>query len=233
MRQQVAAQEQIKRGNASLDLIVAERQTSRVLGCRVGGRAPRAFVLALQRRPPPVAVDVDFEDRCVVDQPVHRRQRHRRIGEDLAPRAKRLIGSDQRRAALVTRADHLEQHRGLRLILADIGEVIEDQQMEAVEPGNGGLQGEFAARHLELLHQVGGAGEQHAPTVFHQCHPDGRGQVRLAAARRSSGILPGIKTLKSPSITPFTPKRAKLPSLQTGVVVLARHRSPFASRTEH
>ena len=41
---------------------------------------------------------------------------------------------------------------------------------------------EFAARDLELLHQVGGAGEQHAPAVLHQREADGGGQMRFAAA---------------------------------------------------
>ena len=38
------------------------------------------------------------------------------------------------------------------LVLADIGEVIEDQQVEAVEPVDGGLECQLAARHLEPLH---------------------------------------------------------------------------------
>ena len=85
-------------------------------------------------------------------------------------------------AALVAGADQLEQDGGFRLVLADIGEVIEDQQVEAVEPVDGGLEGEFAARDLQPLHQVGGAGEQHAPAVLHQRQADGRGEMRLAAA---------------------------------------------------
>ena len=91
-----------------MDLIVAERQTNRVLGCRVVWRSSGAFLLALKRRPPPVAVDVDFEDRCVVDKPVHRRQRHRGIGENLAPCTKRLIGGDKGGSAFVTGADQFE-----------------------------------------------------------------------------------------------------------------------------
>jgi hypothetical protein len=79
-----------------------------------------------------------------------------------------------------------------------------DQQMETIEPVDGGFQAEFAARDLEFLHQVGGAGEQHAPAVLDQCQPDGRGQVRLAAARRSRGILPNITTPKGGSFIGIT-----------------------------
>ena len=54
--------------------------------------------------------------------------------------------------------------------------------MEAVEAGDGGLEGEFAAGDLELLDEVGGAGEQHAPAVFDQRQADGGGEMGLAAA---------------------------------------------------
>ena len=63
--------------------------------------------------------------------------------------------------------------QGFGLILADIGEVIEDQQIEPVEPGDGGLEREFAARDLEPLDEIGGAGEHHAPAIFDQCEANG------------------------------------------------------------
>ena len=59
-----------------------------------------------------------------MDQPVHGGQRHRRIGENLAPCTKWLIGGEENGAAFITSADELEQNRGFRLILADIGKVI-------------------------------------------------------------------------------------------------------------
>ena len=40
-----------------------------------------------------------------------------------------------------------------------------------------------AASDLEPLHQVGGAGEQDAPALFHQRQADGGGQMGFAAAR--------------------------------------------------
>jgi hypothetical protein len=59
------------------------------------------------------------------------------------------------------------------LVLAERGEVVEDQQMEAVEPVDGGLERQLAAGDLKLLDQVGGAGEHHAPAVFDQGEADG------------------------------------------------------------
>jgi hypothetical protein len=42
-------------------------------------------------------------------------------------------------------------------ILADIGQVVEDDEVEAVETVDGSLECEFASRHLEPLDEIGGA----------------------------------------------------------------------------
>ena len=49
---------------------------------RVGG-ATRAFVLALDCCTPPMAVDVDLENRCVMYESIHSGQCHGWIGETL------------------------------------------------------------------------------------------------------------------------------------------------------
>ncbi len=76
------------------------------------------------------------------------------------------------------------EHAGFGLILGDVGEVVEDQQMEFVELGNGGFESEFAAGNLQPLDEIGGAGEQHAPAVFDEGEAERCRQVALAAARR-------------------------------------------------
>ena len=87
--------------------------------------------------------------------------------------------------ALVAGADQLEQHAGLGLVLGDVGEVVEDQQVEAVEPVDGGFEVEFAARDLELLDEVGGAGEQDACQPFSiEGEADGCSEMALSAAGR-------------------------------------------------
>jgi hypothetical protein len=53
-----------------------------------------------------------------------------------------------------------------RLILGDVGDVVEDQQLVLVELGDGGFEPQLPARHLQPLDEVGGADEQHAPAVF-------------------------------------------------------------------
>ena len=105
---------------------------------------------------------------AVVHQVVDDGDSHRRIGEDLAPVAEGLVGGDQQGSPLVAGADQLEQDAGLGLVLGDIGEVVEDQQVVFIEPGDGRFEGELAAGDLQPLHEIGGAGEQHAPAVFDQ-----------------------------------------------------------------
>jgi hypothetical protein len=108
--------------------------------------SPGALVLSLEGVASPVAVDIDFEDRRVMDETIDGGQGHGRIGEDLAPLAEWLVGGDEGGASFVAGADELEQDGGFGLVLADVGEVVEDEQMEAVEPVDGGLECEFAER---------------------------------------------------------------------------------------
>ena len=116
-----------------------------------------------------------------MDEAVDRGERHGGVGEDLSPFAEGLIGGDEHGAPLVAGADEFEQHAGLGLILGDVGEIVEDQQMEAIEPVDGGFETEFTARDLELLDEVGGAGEHDPPAVLDESKADGRGEMALAA----------------------------------------------------
>ena len=42
------------------------------------------------------------------------------------------------------------------LVLGDVGEIIEDQEVEFVELGNGSFEGELAAGNLQSLDEIGG-----------------------------------------------------------------------------
>ena len=162
-------------------MIVAARQSVDGVGCRAGWRSSRT-AFSFEGGSPSVALDVHLEDGRVMDEAVDRGERHGGIGEDLAPLAERLVGGDEHGAAFVAGADELEQDAGLGLILGDVGEIVEDQEVEAVEPVDGGLEVEFAPRDLELLDEIGGAGEQDAPSVLDQGEADGCGEMALAAA---------------------------------------------------
>ena len=75
-------------------MIVAERQSSLFLDCRVGGRTTWS-AFAIECRAASVALDIHFEDGGVVDEAIDGGERHRLVREDLSPFAKGLIGGHQ------------------------------------------------------------------------------------------------------------------------------------------
>ena len=83
-----------------------------------------------------------------MDEAVNGGECHGGIGEHLSPLAEGLVGGDHQGATLVACADEFEENRGFGLILGDVSEVVEDQQVEFVELGDGGLEGEFATCDL-------------------------------------------------------------------------------------
>src|SRR3546814_8859475 len=62
--------------------------------------------------------------------------------------------------ALVAMGDELEQGAGLDLVLADVGQVVEDDEIELVELVEHRGQAEVASCGLELLDHVGCGAEQ-------------------------------------------------------------------------
>ena len=71
-----------------------------------------------------------------------------------------------------------------KVILGDIGDVVEDQQVVFVEPGDGGFESEFATGDLQPLDEIGGSREQNAPAVFDEGEAESCRQVTLAPAGR-------------------------------------------------
>ena len=129
---------------------------------------PATTSFAFKRGTAAIAFDVHLEDRGVMNEAVNDSDRHRLVWKDLAPFAKGLVGGDQQRAAFVPGVDKLKEDAGFSLVFGDIGEVIEDQEVEFVELGDGGFESELATGNLQSLDEIGGASEQHAPAVFHE-----------------------------------------------------------------
>lgn len=123
----------------------------------VSGRAAAAS-LAVERLLPAIALDVHLEDRGVMNEAVDRGERHRLVGKNPSPFAERLIGRDERRAPFVARRDQFEQDAGLGLILGDIGDVVEDEQVVAIELGDCVLQ-RSPPESTPVARQVLGLGE--------------------------------------------------------------------------
>src|SRR3546814_15019403 len=87
------------------------------------------------------------------------------------------------RVAFVAVGDELEQGAGLDLVLADVGQIVEHDEIELVELVEHGGQAEVAARGLELLDHVGGGAEQDAPPRVDEGMANGGNCVRLAGPR--------------------------------------------------
>src|SRR5215207_6330275 len=153
-------------------------------GCRVR-RGSSGATFSFERGAAAITLDIHLEDGGVMDETIDRGERHGGVRKYLVPFAKWLIGGDEQRASFVAGADELEQHAGLGLVLGDIGEIIEDEEIEAVEPIDGGLEIELAAGDLELLNEVGSAGEEHPPSILDQGETERCPEMALSAAGRA------------------------------------------------
>jgi hypothetical protein len=105
------------------------------------------------------------------------------------------MGSDQHRTPFVAASNQLEQHARFR-VLADVSDVVEDQQVVLVELGERTFECELAPRDLQALDEIAGAREQHTPAVLDQRETDGCRKMALAAPGRSSNIVPGFRRLR-------------------------------------
>ena len=84
------------------------------------------------------AFGVHFQDCRVMDQPVDGGDGHGFVREDLIPAAKGLVGGDGDAAVFVAPGDQLEEDAGLGLILVGVSDIIENDQVEPVQFGQGG-----------------------------------------------------------------------------------------------
>ena len=152
-------------------------------GCRrVVGRVPAAG-----RGAAAIAVDVHLENGGVVDETVDGGDRHRLIREDPIPGAEWDVGGDGEAAVLVPTSDQLEDDAGFRLILLGVSDVVEDDEVEAVEPGEGLLESQVTPGGLQPLHEVCGAGVEDAASGLDEGVGDGAEEVGLAGARVADG----------------------------------------------
>ena len=71
-----------------------------------------------------------------MDEPVDGGDGDGLVGEDAVPGAEGLVGGDGEAAGLVAPGDELEEDGGLGLVLLGVADVVEDDQVEAVEPGS-------------------------------------------------------------------------------------------------
>lgn len=80
-----------------------------------------------------IAFDVEFDDRRVMPQPVDGGDRHALVREHIVPAREGLVGRNQKAFTFISLRDQFEQHAGFGLILARVRQVIEDDEIGAIE----------------------------------------------------------------------------------------------------
>src|SRR5487761_2008443 len=85
---------------------------------------------------PAVTFGVHFQDRGVVNKSIDRRDRHGCVDEDVAPFRERRVCRDGDALALVAFSDEFEEYGGFSLVLADVANIVEDQEIEAIKACN-------------------------------------------------------------------------------------------------
>ena len=86
-----------------------------------------------------ITLDVHLQDRGVVDETIDCGKCHGVIWEDASPFTERLVGCDEHRAPLVARGDQFEQDACFIPVLGDIGDIVKNEQVVAVELGDIGF----------------------------------------------------------------------------------------------
>ena len=106
------------------------------------------------------------------------------------------------------------------------GDVVGDQKVVLVELGDGGFERELAAGDLQLLDEVGGAGEEHAPAVLDQAEANGGREMALAAAGRAEDQQ--VRAFVEPGVAGDQRHDLSLRQHGHGVEVEAIEVEPFA-----
>gem|GEM_PF-2578490 len=76
----------------------------------------------------PVALGLNFQNVCMMNQPVYCGNGHRGVGKDLVPVTKGMIGGNQQAQPLVTVGYQLKQDAGLRFRTLDVANIVYYQQ---------------------------------------------------------------------------------------------------------
>jgi hypothetical protein len=151
-------------------------------------------------------------------QAVDRCERHGYFRKHLIPTGERLVGRNCQALAFIAGCDQFEQHRRFGLIAPDVAQVVQDQQVEAIQPGNFGWQAHFSARHLQALYEVAGAREVNTVAAVDQAVADRAHQLAFADAGRSEQKQVG--TLLDPAVA--CDRRSKGACDSVGTVVKSK-----------
>src|SRR6266542_5020420 len=121
----------------------------------------------------------------VVDEPVDRGGGDHRVAEDLAPLLETAVGGDDDRAAVVAARDEREEQVGRLALQGQVADLVDDQQVVALEPAQLGLELVAVLRLLEPRDPFLGGGEGDAVAALAGLDRERDRAVRLAGAGRS------------------------------------------------
>ena len=108
------------------------RQKSAVLAIRLALISSGRLLLS-------IAIGLDLENDSMMHQPVNGSNRHHRVGKDAVPLAEGLIGRNQQAFAFISMSNQLKEDRGFSFRLLHVAQVVEDEQVKAVELFEPGL----------------------------------------------------------------------------------------------
>src|SRR5665213_4175337 len=134
---------------------------------------------------PAVTFAVHFQDRGVVNKSIDRRDRHGCVDEDVAPFRERRVCGDGDALALVAFSDEFEEDGGFSLVLADVANIVEDQEIEAIKACNFVRETKIPAGNLKALYEVATANKENAFACVDECVADSVKQMTLTAAWRA------------------------------------------------
>lgn len=103
----------------------------------------------------------------MVNEPIDRREGHRSIDENVAPLRERRIRRNGDTFALIAFGDQSAPR--FRLHRADVAQIVEDDQIEAIELGELLRQPQIPPGSVKSLHQVAAPRKEHAFAGVDQC----------------------------------------------------------------
>ena len=69
---------------------------------------------------------MNFDNQCMMNQPVNRSNGHHVVGKDVVPPTERLIGGVLASLSLVAISNQLKEYRGFSLRLFDIAQIVDN-----------------------------------------------------------------------------------------------------------
>lgn len=107
---------------------------------------------------------------------------HHRVSKDRIPLTEGLVGGNEQTFTLIAMGNEFKQYGGFRLRLFDIAQVVQNNQVKAVELFKGSLQLQMQLCLLKLLHQ-GNCWKEFDPFAkLHHRSRDGGGDMSFANA---------------------------------------------------